>query len=180
MCNPADDAPCLKGTPSQAQIDADTRSYGQRVNDAFLAIGRHVLSSGELGQHHGLPATIIVSTTLQDLQAAAGSAVTAGGSLLPMSEVIRLASHAVHYLVVFDEHTSEVLHCGRAKRIAPAAHRIVLLATDRGGIDSKQVAGHGNAGPTNGEAASPSSWTTPNVTVTPAARVEPIRPTNRA
>jgi hypothetical protein len=36
-----------------------------------------------------------------------------------MAEVIRLASHAVHYLVVFDEHTSEVLHCGRAKRIAP-------------------------------------------------------------
>jgi hypothetical protein len=85
-----------------------------------------------LGQHSGLPATIIVSTTLQDLQAAAGSAVTAGGSLLPMGDLIRLASHAVHYLVVFDEHTSEVLHCGRSKRIAPAAHRIVLLSRDRG------------------------------------------------
>jgi hypothetical protein len=119
MGNPEDCAPRVSGTPSQAQIDGDTRSYGQRVHDAFLAIGRHVLSSGELGQHHGLPATIIVSTTLQDLQAAAGSAVTAGGSVLPMSEVIRLASHAVHYLVVCDEHTSEVLHCGRAKRIAP-------------------------------------------------------------
>jgi hypothetical protein len=132
MGNPADAEPCLKGTPSQAQIDGDTRSYGQRVHDAFLAIGRHVLSSGELGQHSGLPATIIVSTTLQDLQSAAGSAVTAGGSLLPMGDLIRLASHAVHYLVVFDEHTSEVLHCGRSKRIAPAAHRIVLLSRDRG------------------------------------------------
>jgi hypothetical protein len=132
MCNPADDAPCLKGIPSQAHIDGDTRSYGQRVHDAFLAVGRNFLSSAELGQHHGLPATIIVSTTLQDLQAAAGSAVTAGGSLLPMAEVIRLASHAHHYLVVFDKHTSEVLYCGRAKRIAPAAHRIVLLSRDRG------------------------------------------------
>ncbi|MDT5175093.1 MAG: hypothetical protein QOG37_2344, partial [Mycobacterium sp.] len=132
MCNPEDCAPRVSGTPSQEQIDADTRNLGQRTHDAFLAVGRSVLSSGELGQHHGLPATIIVSTTLQDLQAAAGSAVTAGGSLLPMGDLIRLASHAVHYLVVFDEHTSEVLHCGRAKRIAPAAHRIVLLSRDRG------------------------------------------------
>jgi hypothetical protein len=132
MGNPQDCAPRVSGTPSQEQIDGDTRNLGQRTHDAFTAVGRSVLSSGELGQHHGLPATIIVSTTLQDLQAAAGSAVTAGGSLLPMSEVIRLASHAVHYLVVFDKHTSEVLHCGRAKRIAPAAHRIVLLSRDRG------------------------------------------------
>jgi hypothetical protein len=132
MGNPQDCAPRVSGTPSQEQIDGDTRNLGQRTHDAFTAVGRSLLSSGELGQHHGLPATIIVSTTLQDLQAAAGSAVTAGGSLLPMGDLIRLASHAVHYLVVFDEHTSEVLHCGRSKRIAPAAHRIVLLSRDRG------------------------------------------------
>jgi hypothetical protein len=132
MCNPDDDVPCTSGTPSQAQIDGDQRSLGQRQHDALTVIGRNVLSSGELGQHHGLPATIIVSTTLQDLESAAGSAVTAGGSLLPMAELIRLAAHAHHYLVVFDEHTSEVLYCGRAKRIAPAAHRIVLLSRDRG------------------------------------------------
>jgi hypothetical protein len=132
MGNPVDDAPCTSGTPSQAQIDGDHRSLGQRQHDALTAVGRNFLSSGELGQHHGLPATIIVSTTLQDLQAAAGSAVTAGGSLLPMGDLIRLASHAHHYLTVFDEHTSEALYCGRSKRIAPAAHRIVLLSRDRG------------------------------------------------
>ena len=76
--------------------------------------------------------TIIVTTTLQDLESAAGSAVTGGGSLLPMSDVIRLASHAHHYLAVFDEHTEEALWLGRSKRIAPSAHRIVLLARDRG------------------------------------------------
>jgi hypothetical protein len=43
-----------------------------------------------------------------------------------------LASHAHHYLTVFDEHTNEALYCGRSKRIAPAAHRIVLLSRDRG------------------------------------------------
>ncbi|MET0475125.1 MAG: HNH endonuclease signature motif containing protein [Mycobacterium sp.] len=132
MCNPDDDTPCTKGTPSQQRIDADTRNAGQRTHDAFVAIGRSALSSGELGQHNGLPATIVVTTTLQDLEAGRGSGVTGGGSLLPMAEVIRLASHAHHYLVVFDEHTNEALYLGRSKRIAPAAHRIVLYARDRG------------------------------------------------
>jgi hypothetical protein len=70
-------------------------------------MGRSVLSSGELGQHNGLPCTIVVSTTLQDLESGAGYAVTGGGTLLPMSDVIRLASHSHHYLVIFDKHTNE-------------------------------------------------------------------------
>jgi hypothetical protein len=107
MGNPDDDTPCVTGTPSQAQIDADARSLGQRTHDAFTAIGRSVLSSGELGQHNGLPVTVIVSTTLQELESGRGSAVTGGGSLLPMADVIRMASHAHHYLAVFDEHTAE-------------------------------------------------------------------------
>ena len=45
---------------------------------------------------------IIVTITLQDLQSAAGVAVTAGGSLLPMRDVIRLASQSHHYLVIYD------------------------------------------------------------------------------
>jgi Domain of unknown function (DUF222) len=49
-------------------------------------MGRSVLASGELGQQIGLPATIIVSATLQELQSAAGVAVTGGGTLLPMRE----------------------------------------------------------------------------------------------
>ena len=73
-----------------------------------------------------------MSTTLQDLESGTGSAVTGGGSLLPMSDVIRMAAHAHHYLAVFDKHTHEALYLARAKRIAPAAHRIVLHARDRG------------------------------------------------
>jgi hypothetical protein len=39
----------------------------------------------------------IVTTTLQDLEAAAGKALTGGGSALPMSDLIRMAGHAHHY-----------------------------------------------------------------------------------
>ncbi|MEU0495564.1 HNH endonuclease signature motif containing protein [Mycobacterium sp. NPDC006124] len=132
MCNPADHEPRTSGTPSAEQIDGDDRSVGQRNHDALVAIGRSVLSSGELGQHNGLPVTVIVSTTLQDLEAGAGSGVTGGGSLLPMADLIRMAAHAHHYLAVFDEHTNQALYLGRTKRLASAAQRIVLHARDRG------------------------------------------------
>jgi hypothetical protein len=91
-----------------------------------------VLASGELGQHNGLPVTVIVSTTLQELESAAGSAVTAGGTLLPMADVIRMASHAHHYLLVYDTHTQIPLHLFRSRRCASPGQRIVLHSRDRG------------------------------------------------
>jgi Domain of unknown function (DUF222) len=130
--NPDDPTPRVSGTPSQEQIDGDHRSIGQRNHDALTAIGRSVLSSGELGHHNGLPVTIIVSTTLQELESAAGSAVTAGGTLLPMAEVITMASHAHHHLAIFDNHTGHTLHLGRTRRCASPAQRIALHAGDRG------------------------------------------------
>ena len=96
------------------------------------AVGRSILASGQLGQHNGLPASIIVSTTLEELESGAGQAVTAGGSLLPMTDVIRMASHAHHYLVIFDNHTRLPLYLGRSRRIASPGQRIVLHARDRG------------------------------------------------
>jgi hypothetical protein len=132
MCTPEDESPCVDGQPSQQTVRSDIRSQGQRNHDALKAMGRGVLASGELGKHNGLPATIIVSTTLQDLQSAAGVAVTAGGTLLPMRDVIRLASQSHHYLVVYDKHTREPLYCGRAKRFATPGQRIVLHALERG------------------------------------------------
>jgi Domain of unknown function (DUF222) len=132
MCNPDDEKPCVDGEPSEEAEHRDTRSQGQRNHDALTAMGRSVLASGELGQHNGLPATIIVSTTLQDLESAAGVAVTGGGTLLPMREVIKQASQAHHYLVIYDKHTGEPLYCGRAKRFATPGQRIVLHALERG------------------------------------------------
>ncbi len=71
---------------------------------------------------------IVVSTTLQELESGCGQAVTATGSLLPKPTVIQMASHAYHYLTIFDKHTGRALHLGRTRRIASADQRIVLLA----------------------------------------------------
>ncbi|MEM6109422.1 HNH endonuclease signature motif containing protein [Mycobacterium sp. 050272] len=130
MCNPTDDSPCVDGTPSQDAIDHDPRSTAQRNHDGLNAALRAVLASGELGQHNGLPATIIVSTTLAELEAAAGRGTTGGGTRLPISDVIRLARHAHHYLTVFDKGKPVALY--HSKRLASPGQRIVLYAKDRG------------------------------------------------
>jgi hypothetical protein len=130
MCDPSDESPCVDGAPSQQAIDHDVRSAAQRQHDGLNAALRAVLASGNLGQHNGLPAAIIVTTTLAELNAAAGHGITGGGTRLPMSDVIRLARHAHHYLAVFDNAKPVALY--HTKRLASAGQRIVLYAKDRG------------------------------------------------
>jgi hypothetical protein len=134
MCNPADQLPATSGTPTQAQIDADTRSLAQRRHDALAFIGRAALDKTELGQHNGLPTTIIVRTTLQDLQSRAGVGVSGGGTVLPLTDVLQLAAQANthHYLAVFDRATGSALNLFRARRTASVAQRIALIARDGG------------------------------------------------
>ncbi|KAA1251040.1 HNH endonuclease [Mycobacterium simiae] len=130
MANPADAAPCLSGTPSQGAIDSDTRSGGQRHHDALHAALRALLCSGDLGQHNGLPATIIVSTSLAELESGTGHALTGGGTLLPMHDVLRLGAHAHHYLRIFT--TGRELGLYHTRRIATPGQRLVLYNKDRG------------------------------------------------
>ncbi|MEE2855534.1 MAG: HNH endonuclease signature motif containing protein [Actinomycetota bacterium] len=130
MCNPLDDTPCVDGAPTQEAIERDARSAAQRNHDGLLAALRAMLASGELGQHNGLPASIVVTTTLAELESAAGRGLTGGGAILPMSDVIRLARHAHHYLAIFDKGKALALY--HTKRLASPGQRIVLYAKDRG------------------------------------------------
>jgi hypothetical protein len=130
MCNPSDLEPTIDGPPTQDAIDRDPRSSAQRQHDGLTAALRAVLASGELGQHNGLPASIIVSATLDDLENASGTGFSGGGTRLPMSDVIRLARHAHHYLAIFDKGEAVALY--HTKRLASPGQRIVLYAKDRG------------------------------------------------
>jgi hypothetical protein len=132
MCNPEDPTPCISGTPSEEQVQADTRFPAKRTHDALLALTRNALMSGELGQHNGLPVSIVVTTTLQELEAGAGTAITTAGTKMSIPDVIRLAAHAWHYLAVYDKHTNLPLYLGRTRRIASPAQRLVLFARERG------------------------------------------------
>lgn len=132
MCDPDDQTPGVDGEPDEERARRDMRGPAQRQHDALNALVRGQLGDPKLGQHNGLPVALIVSTTLRELTAAAGWAVTGGGTLLPMRDVIRMARHAYHYLAVFDEHSSRPLYLGRTRRIATPDQRVVLYAQDTG------------------------------------------------
>lgn len=129
-CNPDDQTPIIDETPDDDAVKRDTRSQAQRNHDGLLAGLRGLLASGELGQHNGLPVSIVVTATLKDLEAAAGKGLTGGGTVVPMSDLIRMASHAHHYLALFDGGKPLALY--HTKRLASPAQRIMLYAKDRG------------------------------------------------
>ena len=125
-----DDAPAPPSIPSP---DSDWRSKSQYLHDAVEAAFDLLLRSQTLGRLNGLPTTVVVTTTLQELQAGAGYAVTGGGSLLPMRDLIAMAAAgAYHYLAVFDGHTSMALHLGRAQRCATGPQKLMLFGRERG------------------------------------------------
>jgi hypothetical protein len=132
VCNPDDETACLTTAPSDEAAAKDLRSHAQRQHDALNALARCQLGDPKLGTHNGLPVTVIVSTTLKELTAARGHAVTGAGTMLPMRDVIRMARHAFHYLAVFDDHHARPLYLGRTRRIASPDQRLVLYAHDRG------------------------------------------------
>ncbi|ORW97729.1 hypothetical protein AWB92_03505, partial [Mycobacterium sp. IEC1808] len=128
--NPDDETPALDDSPDQDAIRRDTRSQAQRNHDAFLAGLRALFASAKLGSHNGLPVSIVVTTTLKELEAATGKALTGGGSVVPMSDVIRWAAHAHHYLAIFDHAKPLALY--HTKRLATPAQRLMLYAQHRG------------------------------------------------
>ena len=131
MCNPEDSTPCVSGRPTKEQIDADTRTVNQRNHDALIAMGRIALMSKKLGHLNGLPVTVILSTTVDELEKGTGHAVSASGVLVPMSDFIRLGAHAYKCLAVFGKN-GEALHLERTRRTASPAQRIMLIARDHG------------------------------------------------
>src|SRR6185312_5823246 len=75
-CNPEDEKPVVDEEPDEDAVRRDARSQAQRNHDGFLAALRGLLASGDLGQHNGLPVSIVATTTLKELEAAAGKALT--------------------------------------------------------------------------------------------------------
>jgi Domain of unknown function (DUF222) len=119
----------------------DDRSGARRCHDGIKLGLKAGIASGEMGSHRGHPVTVVVRTTLAELNQAAHAATnrdvpmppparTGGDTALPMRDVIRMAADGIHYLVVFDDHSERPIYLGRQKRIATADQRIVCYAHD--------------------------------------------------
>ena len=138
MNNPTDpDSPTGTGDSVAPAVLAaaaarDTRTEAQRNHDAFEAMARVLLETGTLGTHRGLPVTVLVTMSLDQLEHAAGGvATTATGGTLPIADALHLARRAHPVLVVFDHH-GRPLHLGRERRLASADQRLALIAADGG------------------------------------------------
>ena len=129
-CNPEDESPVVDGAPDEQTARRDTRSQPQRNHDAMVTGIRELFAAGTLGTHNGLPVSIVVTTTLQDLEAGAGRARTGGGTRIPLPTLIRWAAGAHHYLAVFDH--AKPLALFHTKRFANRAQRLMLLAKEGG------------------------------------------------
>jgi len=130
----------------------DERNAAQRCHDGIKLGLKAGIASGEMGSHRGHPVTVIVRTTLAELNQAAHAVVnpdipmppparTGGDTALPMRDVIRMATDGIHYLVVFDEHTERPVYLGRQTRIATADQRIICYAEGGGGTDTTSSVG---------------------------------------
>lgn len=109
----------------------DFRSTEQRNHDALEALLTGQIGDGALGRPSTLPAHLVVTAELKDLEARAGVAVTATGTRLPIADLVDLAADATPWLEVFADATSQVLHLGRGKRLASLPQRLALFGRDR-------------------------------------------------
>ena len=131
--NPDDETPGIGGVPCQEQISADTRTGAQRNHDALQAVCTAMLASGTLGSDHGLPVTIVATTTLAELSSATGAARTAAGTRLPIATLIGRAATVHPYLLLIGENPRKIrLYYGRTRRTASPGQRLALYALERG------------------------------------------------
>ncbi|MFI6779478.1 DUF222 domain-containing protein [Micromonospora sp. NPDC050276] len=109
----------------------DQRSPGQRRHDALTDICRLVLRTGDLPEHGGDPAQIIITTNYDALvgQLTAGTLDT--GLHLTPATVRRLACDAAILPAVLNG-TSQPLDVGRQRRLISGPLRRALILRDRG------------------------------------------------
>ena len=113
------------------ELGKDTRTSWQRTHDAFEEAGRLLLEAGKLPDHAGLPAQLLITIDLKDLESRVGQATTHHGGTLTVQQALHLAAEATVIPVILDQQLGLIEH-GRGKRLADAKQRAVVFARDRG------------------------------------------------
>src|SRR4029079_7150417 len=80
--------------PDAATGERDRRSPGQRRHDALLDAGRRLLRAGTLPDAGGTPATVLLTVTLEQLEARTGLATTGHGGRISVPQALRIAAEA--------------------------------------------------------------------------------------
>ncbi len=109
----------------------DTRSPGQRRHDALSDVCRLALRAGELPEHGGDPAQVVVTTSYEGLTRQLGAGALDIGLELTPETVRKLACDAALLPVVLGG-AGQVLDVGRQRRLVTGALRRALVLRDGG------------------------------------------------
>jgi hypothetical protein len=97
--------------------ERDQRSSEQRDHDAVAELARRALAVGDLPTRHGLPATLLLTISVNELEARTGHATTAHGWRYPIRDLLRLGADLGVIPVVMDAN-GRPLHLGETQRLA--------------------------------------------------------------
>ncbi|MFF5178255.1 DUF222 domain-containing protein [Micromonospora sp. NPDC000316] len=109
----------------------DTRNPGQRRHDALADLCRLTLRGGQLPEHGGEPAQLVVTTSFDGLTQQLNAGTLDAGLTLTPETVRRLACDATILPAVLGS-TGQVLDVGRQRRLITGPLRRALVLRDRG------------------------------------------------
>jgi hypothetical protein len=114
-----------------ADGDRDERTAGQRMHDAFRSVLKIAQRSAELPRSAGLPATVLITMTVEQFETRTGLAATSFGQTMSVDQALRIADQACIAWVV---HNSKggVLNYGTTQRCATEKQTLALIARDKG------------------------------------------------
>ena len=119
------------GDEAKQQVEADTRTHGQRRHDAVEAVVDRLLRGGDLPESGGIPTTLLIVMSYADYRAGQGVARYADGTPLSVPNALRLADQADLVWCV-KAPKGAVLDLYRSRRIASPAQTLALIARDGG------------------------------------------------
>src|SRR5690242_12726645 len=117
--------------PDAATAERDRRSPGQRRHDALLDAGQRLLRAGTLPDAGGTPATVLLTVTLEQVEARTGLATTGHGGVISVPQALRIAAEADIMPIVLSD-AGGILGYGLTRRTASTGQRRALAARDRG------------------------------------------------
>lgn len=117
--------------PLAADAPKDPRTNGMRMHDALDDVCARLLRSGGLPDSGGTPTTLIVTLSAEDLSRRLGFGETSDGTLIPIPQLLQLASEADIIPVVLNQ-SGLLLEMGRSRRVATKNQTLALIARDGG------------------------------------------------
>lgn len=116
---------------NESPAEPDLRSAEQRRHDGLETVFDRILRSGDQPSVGGVPATVLLSVTAEDLSSGTGSVGLGSGQRVSIATAERIADEATVVSTLFAPH-GEVLDQGRKNRLATPAQTHALIARDQG------------------------------------------------